>query len=366
MSVRERLIDKIYEAAAIPERWPGVLEDWSRAVGADGAIITAQRSDTPLTFWKISPDFEPAALQYFASGANARSQVSHRLIAADHAGFVTGAQVFTPEEWNVEPFVAWGRDWGYEHGAATAVQVPSGDFVIFHVQRRLGVPDFNARELQVLDSFRPHLARAGLLSARLQMERLRVMAETLALIGLPALVLDRIGRVLAANSLIERTSGHLRWLPRDRVAFADKAANTLLQQALVGLSQAASSAVRSFPARSPSESEQIVVAHLLPITGEARDIFNGALGVLMFTPVTANLPDANLIRALFDLTPGEARVAREIARGSSIDEIASRSRVDRETVRSQLKSVFAKTGTHRQAEVAALLAGLPRLPIGTQ
>jgi DNA-binding CsgD family transcriptional regulator len=34
-----------------------------------------------------------------------------------------------------------------------------------------------------------------------------------------------------------------------------------------------------------------------------------------------------------------------------------------ETVRTQTESVFQKTGTHRQAELTALLAGLPKIPL---
>jgi DNA-binding CsgD family transcriptional regulator len=78
------------------------------------------------------------------------------------------------------------------------------------------------------------------------------------------------------------------------------------------------------------------------------------------SPITApEAPDATLIRGLFDLTASEARVARGITRGLTIDEIATQYGVDRETIRTQIKAVFDKTGTRRQAEVASLLAGLP-------
>jgi DNA-binding CsgD family transcriptional regulator len=97
-----------------------------------------------------------------------------------------------------------------------------------------------------------------------------------------------------------------------------------------------------------------VVVHLVATPGEARHIFDGGLGVLVVTPVTVpDAPDAALIRGLFDLTPNEARVARGIAQGLTIDEIASCWSVERETVRTQLKAVFAKTGTSRQVEVAS-------------
>jgi DNA-binding CsgD family transcriptional regulator len=53
----------------------------------------------------------------------------------------------------------------------------------------------------------------------------------------------------------------------------------------------------------------------------------------------------------------EAKVARAIAGLQTIEGIADSLRLSRETVRTQLKSVLAKTGLSRQADLAALLAG---------
>jgi DNA-binding CsgD family transcriptional regulator len=60
----------------------------------------------------------------------------------------------------------------------------------------------------------------------------------------------------------------------------------------------------------------------------------------------------------FDLTDREAAVAVLIAEGLSLEEVARHLRIQRGTVRNHLKGVFEKTGTHRQAELVALLARL--------
>ena len=48
-----------------------------------------------------------------------------------------------------------------------------------------------------------------------------------------------------------------------------------------------------------------------------------------------------------------------IAGGLTVQEMADRHRVGRETVHSQVNAVLAKTGTRRQVEVAAMLAAIP-------
>ena len=158
-------------------------------------------------------------------------------------------------------------------------------------------------------------------------------------------------------------SSHVVWLPEDRLALTDATATALLRQAVARIREPAATSVRSFPAMGATMSEPVVV-HLVPTTGRASDLFGGGFGLLVITAVVApDAPDAALIRGLFDLTPAEARVASGITEGLSVNQIASRNNVASETVRAQIKAVFAKLGVNRQSQVAALLAAVPRIPI---
>lgn len=191
----------------------------------------------------------------------------------------------------------WASPNGLGYGAVTAIQVPTGDFVVVQVQRRKGLPAYTRADLAKLDVFRPHLARAGLLAARWRLERLRAAAEALALVGLPAAVLDANGRVLAANTLIEELDSHIVWLPKDQLAFASPAATKLLRQSIKYIHDPTTQSVRSFPVSGIRG--QPVVAHLVPVTGRARDLFGGGFGVLVVTPVSQPTPpDAALIQGL--------------------------------------------------------------------
>jgi len=68
------------------------------------------------------------------------------------------------------------------------------------------------------------------------------------------------------------------------------------------------------------------------------------------------------LHSRFMLTPAEVQVALGIAEGKTLAAIAKMRGVATSTTRDQLKSVFVKTGTHRQAELVALLVG-PRRPV---
>jgi DNA-binding CsgD family transcriptional regulator len=197
-------------------------------------------------------------------------------------------------------------------------------------------------------------------AARLQVERARVASETMAMIGIPALVLEETCKIVAANQLIEELAGHIHWRAADRVTFRDSRADRSLHAAMAIISQDDPTSVRSFPVRGATA---LLVAHVVPIRLSARDIFSRCAAMLILTPVTRpNAPAVELVRSLFDLTPAEAGVARGIAVGQTVENLAAERGTSINTIRAHVRSVLAKTGYNRQADVISLLNGIWAFP----
>jgi DNA-binding CsgD family transcriptional regulator len=68
---------------------------------------------------------------------------------------------------------------------------------------------------------------------------------------------------------------------------------------------------------------------------------------------------AGILRELFGLTPSEARLALLLAADCSVEEAAGLLGITITTARSVLRTVFAKTGTNRQASLVRLLLSGP-------
>ena len=79
--------------------------------------------------------------------------------------------------------------------------------------------------------------------------------------------------------------------------------------------------------------------------------------VNIFADVSRQAEASHLARcsARFDLTLAQARLALFLAEGGTIGEYAEATGVKISTVRTHLKSIFAKTGVNRQTELAILL-----------
>ena len=354
------LIETIYEAAAFPELWPEVLDRVGEQLCAMGAVVAARSSDL-WTGLVVSPRIEPGLRNYMSSRRSVESHANIRLLASDRAGWVTDTEFMSEKEWLEDPlFTDWVGPSGGHHVAATVIRIPTGEALIAQVNREIGAPAFNVQDVERLDALRPHLARAGMLATRWRLERMRAAVDALAALGLPAAIVDRGLRTLAANTLIQEMLSYVKWLTNDRIALHDPTANDLLQRGLGSLTGLDSGAIQSCATRSVN-GEKPAVVHLNPTRKRTKDLFDGASGLIVITPVAeVEAPNITLIRGLFDLTANEAKVARAITEGLTINEIASRHGVASETIRSQVKAVLAKTGTRRQVEAASLLSGLTK------
>ena len=137
----------------------------------------------------------------------------------------------------------------------------------------------------------------------------------------------------------------------------DKSADKLLRDATatIALSNAA---VLSFPVRG-SQREAKMVAHVIPIRKSAYDIFSRCAAALVMTQVALpEAPPVELVQSLFDLTLSEAWVARSLAAGKVVDQIALDKGISPNTVRTHVRKVLEKTGCQRQTEVVALFSGI--------
>jgi len=88
---------------------------------------------------------------------------------------------------------------------------------------------------------------------------------------------------------------------------------------------------------------------------------DAAAAVFVNDPEHAPALDAGMLRDWFGLTPAEARLAVVLAQGHSLAEALDRLGVGVNTARTQLKIIFGKTGTNRQAQLVRLLLSAPAL-----
>jgi DNA-binding CsgD family transcriptional regulator len=97
--------------------------------------------------------------------------------------------------------------------------------------------------------------------------------------------------------------------------------------------------------------------HILPLqTSTAESRSKPVAMVLVIDPTRETIPLEQMLRQLYRLTKGEASVAQLVLYGEGVQAISDRLSLSNATVRTHLRSIFTKTGTHRQAELVRLLS----------
>jgi len=322
-----------------------------------GASLFVTNPD--ITAWTASKNSQPIAERFVADGWYWRGQLMSRIHKSRHHGFLRDLDLCSEAELDEEPIYRdnW-RKLGLWWGAATAFALPTGEALSIVLSRTAAQGPAGAEAIQRLDMLRPHFARTAVMAARLHLARAQAASQTLAALGMAAMVLAESGKVLAANSLIENLVNHVHWRAGGRVTLADKSADDMLTDALARIAVNDNGGVRSFPVRDAT-TDTLMVGHVVPIKFSARDIFASSSAVFVLVPVTApSSPPVELVMSLFDLTPAEARVARGLAAGKTVDDLAGDNGVSPNTVRVQVRGVLEKTGCQRQTDVVALLGGI--------
>lgn len=367
------LLERVYETPDAPARWPCVLSDLADAVGAKSGL---------LRILDLRGDWTVCASYHHNLDDGLQAEYRAGLVGLDPylepLRRLPPGYIVTNDEL-VDPGTLRGT-YFYEHYLGPLendfmvggfVQRDARDrFTIFGLHRHSHTGRFSRDEVDTVRLLTPHLRRAVRLSNILARESCRADSAEAALdaLSVAAYLLDGDGRVthtnpqgdrlLAMSQGVRLRDGRLVASHAETHAFADLLAR--VQRSADGYDQPVPQSLL-LPERGDAEPNLLAIA--MPIRGhrhELRDTWPEA-SVAVYV---GDLDDTGLLRPdvlqnLYGMTQAEARLAVALARGRELPELRDDWGVSADTLRTQLKAVFAKTGCRRQAGLVRLLAGAP-------
>jgi DNA-binding CsgD family transcriptional regulator len=352
------LLDQIYEASIIPEHWPTVCEKLSAEVNAfSTSVITSGGSG--VFRYVCNSGIQAMMDRYSQSELLFQNPRPARHRERSAFSFLRDQDLMSDEELATDKiYDEFLRPLGLGYTVGDMIVEPSGHVIIFDILKQQDRGPFSLDDVAKLNVLKPDLARAALMSSRLAFQEAKNITSTLSSIGLPAAVVGDDQSVIAMNPEMEGMYPRIRTGARTRLSLRKVGANMLLQESLKHIGNGLVPSLQSIPVQADLDQPAFIL-HLLPVRRNARDVFSKSALIVIATLIgEVGPPDLRVISGLFDLTASEARVAREIAIGTSVEDIAVRLSVTRETVRTHLKHIYSKTGTARQSQLVILLSGL--------
>jgi len=361
------LIDLIYEAALDNDLWPGVLIKLADAMGAAQVAMPSMdlRANVVAT---IAPRFDPDLLTSWKEYWAFRDPVLARAIGRPAGEIYTLDSLMPREEFAATPvFNELWRPAEYSLATLGANLLVEDQFTsLICFSNAPGNDSLTARQMLIFQAVLRHLTRALRINRRLwELEIKHVAAtERFDAFSQGALLADAWGRVVRANAaakaMLDKGSGII--LDKGRLAAAG--CPDLLQRLI------ASCALTTPAAGGPGGELKIprelpmlpLVVTVTPLRSKVRLADVPWIGVgSPVAIVTVSDPDLDRrrreknLRSRFSLTSAESRLAVEILKGDGRAAAARRRGISDSTAKTQLASIFEKTGTHRQAELIRLL-----------
>jgi DNA-binding CsgD family transcriptional regulator/PAS domain-containing protein len=249
------------------------------------------------------------------------------------------------------------------HSVQTTLIRRSETLIGMSILRRRAEGPADADQRRLFAAVAPHARSAVLLNRALNDRGAALMAAAMDAVDLAVFVLDRLSRVSAVSAGAEallRADDRLR-LRNGELRLAHPAASRELAER-IGL------ACRGAP-QAPTPSDPVVLPQadgrdplVLDVARAPCDshgfAFAPAALVIARRPRRPAGRAAVLAQRLFGLTPVEAEIVADLVCGMNIDAIAKRRRVGASTVRSHLRSTFAKAGVNKQIELVARVNAL--------
>lgn len=238
------------------------------------------------------------------------------------------------------------------------------------VMRAPGQPEFDARDIADVQRLLPHLGRALHLRRHLlrRCATHSALRDLLDALPLAVWIVDRDGRLVTMNAAAEAQLARgvgLRLVGGRLVAAGGSDLGGALRREVhaAALAPSAGGGAGGRVTLHPGQGQHPLLLHVSPLG--ARTDAGGQLAqperlVAIMSPGLAG-DDGEAVADLagaFGLTQAESRLCGQLLSGADLAEAAMRLGVSRNTVRTQLRQVFAKTGTHSQAALMRLIGGM--------
>lgn len=362
----DQLIAALYEAVLDPSKWReavGLCGLYAGGVDAHMTTIGKQRNAAISTIMagtmfplQIPVDYEQYYVQIDPHVNILKSSPIHHWNCCHHTStpnFVDRSEFF-------QDFLI---PRGLRYGLFAVVDEDDKNITTFVSLRPLDMLPFDEENQAAARRFSMHLQRALHLQAKMQVlqTKAELGAEAIDALSISMLIVDENGKILQLNQEAEQILNHatsgLFCKSGILTATSPSVKNRLITLIKDATSQ---TAIGGATLLNETTTKQIFVTPI-PATSEFIRDWQRPLALVLISETGKVVSPLELVGKLYSFTSTEIRLASALLSGKSPEEYAIAADVTLNTVRTQLKSLYSKTGTHRQSALVAFLSKVPPL-----
>ncbi|RAX41266.1 hypothetical protein DQ393_11915 [Rhizobium tropici] len=356
-------LDNVFEAAIDPGLWSGVLSNLADATNSYSINIMPMSNRSKMNGISTNT-LETLRHRYFDEGWHLTDWHLNAIPFLLRKGIARDVEYTPSEVFRRHPFFRFCAEHKLGHSCIMEWHLNPDDRLGMAFHKKNGEDGFDEASVLLLSAVRQRFLVAGKIMNSMAESKARGISVGLELAGTPAIFFNRLGRVTHVNAAAEKLLGAELQVFRGEL----RAAGSFETDAIRTRMRAVASSdwlrpdIGSEPISIARHDAPPLLLRIQRLGGSMPDIFSYAEGVVLLeVPERSN---ANLqrhkqaLQQRFRLTSQEADIAIRLSDGMSLREIAEKTERSYQTLRTQLKSIFFKTGVSRQIELALIVANL--------
>ena len=366
------LIGHIYDAALDAGKWPLVVQQITAALDSKSALLRLMDRQCEDVSFVIANGYDESRFQDY------REHYIHidpfnTYLMDKPVGTVGSTPQLMPmgEFTKTEYYNEYARPQDIYYAAGGFVARDATRTALLGIQRSKSMGAFEPDELQQLALLTSHLQRAfqlarhiGRLDQQAQATEQLLEKRPFGVILLdefkrPSFLNQRAETLIRLHSQLDFRNGELSTPSRDSTGKLQQLIRDVIDTSL-GIGLSAGGAIQ-LAAYSPDEEPITVVVTPLRLSSQSFGLSGPRFAATLFIGTRHERRELchQVLQSLYDLTLAETRLAVELANGRDLLEISEHFGISKHTARTQLKAIFQKTDTRRQAELVKLLLTLP-------
>lgn len=366
------LVSDIYDVALDHARWPTLVQSICRVLDSRSGLIRVQDLHTKKVGTYITHGLDPVFRHKYKEHY-VHIDTLIPAIARQPVGSVQQTAILMPENFFTGEFYNdYALPQGQAHTVGCVLTRNRSQLVILGLHRPDRKHSYQAHETALLELLLPHLQRAVRLSQYLQQLSGEVNAthEALHRLTIGVILVDAAGAPLFLNKQAEAViaAGNGLTISRNRLQAPTWSETQTLHTLIFEAAQTMEKSGGGMSTTAPGMAQPLSIL-VMPVGKEQATGFqldNARVAAALFIGSAGQQMEFSLdvLSQLYGLTRAEARLATALANGLSLEMMADRFSLSVHTLRSQLKSCFRKTGTHRQTELVKLVLCAPAVMMG--
>jgi DNA-binding CsgD family transcriptional regulator len=359
------LADAFQSAAVSGAGWYAALDGLAKATGSQHGQLINIGDDATIPL-NILTDIDPRFNEVFESVGGADPMINPRVGAGMKAPLLkvlAESDFIAPEEYKRHPHY---QEFAIPNGAPyiclSTLDRSPGLLTGLAVIRTERQGHITAPEREVFASLAPHVRAAVRTQTALEGNGAVLLAGAMEALSMSAFVCDRTGMVreltpsaeqlVLGNRGLQLKEGRLRASQASDTRELDDA----IRIAASGHVRPGAPLLRAVIVRSSDQETAPLVLDVISLPAHATELtFTPRVLIVARGAKAANQRKAAILQTVYDMTSAESDIALQLCAGNTPETIAALRKVAIGTVRAQIKSLLAKTGSKRQIELVARL-----------